>query len=259
MRSRKTLFSIVFIFVILSLFLLVLTTFTPIKGLFGFLEGFFVPTQRFVFGVMQKTSHIGEDKTKESLQQENIHLTSQLVEQKLLQQEVQALKDQFVVSDPASSKLLPARIISLKTVLPNIGDIEELIIDRGQQHGVMKGQAIVYKNFLIGQVRDVSSQMAIVRLVTNQNFSLTGQTLSTGAIGVVKGQGKGKMQLENVVLSDRLQKGDIVLTKSDQTNSASLILGEIVSVQKQASALFQSADVESGVAVEKLAFVFVLL
>ena len=69
--------------------------------------------------------------------------------------------------------------------------------------------------------------------------------------------------LENVLLSDKLQTGDTVISKGDIGKDGEgfppgLVVGRIISVNKKASALFQSAEVESLVDVTRLKMVFVM-
>jgi rod shape-determining protein MreC len=67
----------------------------------------------------------------------------------------------------------------------------------------------------------------------------------------------------NVVLSEKLEKDDLVRTKGDvdergQGFPPDLIVGKIISVNKQPSALFQSAEVKSLVDFSRLSTVFVI-
>ena len=68
---------------------------------------------------------------------------------------------------------------------------------------------------------------------------------------------------QNFVLSDKFEKGDVVVTKGnidEQGNGIppDLIVGKIISVHKNPSALFQTAEIESLVNVSRLDTVFIL-
>ncbi|HZJ18567.1 MAG TPA: rod shape-determining protein MreC, partial [Patescibacteria group bacterium] len=70
--------------------------------------------------------------------------------------------------------------------------------------------------------------------------------------------------LDNVLLSENLKKGDIILTKGDIDQEENgyppdLIIGKIISVDKSPSALFQKADVVSLVDLSKLTTVFIIV
>lgn len=69
--------------------------------------------------------------------------------------------------------------------------------------------------------------------------------------------------LDNVVLAEGLEKDDLVSTKGDTDENGlgfppDLVVGKIVSVNKKASNLFQSADIRSLVDFNKLETVFVI-
>ena len=71
------------------------------------------------------------------------------------------------------------------------------------------------------------------------------------------------MILDNVLLTENLKNGDLVLTKGDVNLNGEgflpgLIVGKIISVEKSPSALFQKAQVEGLVDVTKLSTVFVI-
>jgi cell shape-determining protein MreC len=88
--------------------------------------------------------------------------------------------------------------------------------------------------------------------------------LSTQALGVAKGQGGGGIILDDVVLSDTLQKGDLVLTKGDIDSHGigippDLIVGEITSVSKFPSDLFQKASLKSKIDSSKLNKAFIVV
>ena len=94
-------------------------------------------------------------------------------------------------------------------------------------------------------------------------MSFPAKTSQTNAIGVLKGSGNNTMVLDNVVLSDDLKVGDLVVTAMDQDIKSqgfppNFIIGKIISVEKNPSSLFQRASLSGLVDVTKLSFVFVI-
>lgn len=181
-----------------------------------------------------------------------------------LQTENTALKDQFATANPSPSTLLPAAIIGMPRFLPGVSQPEEIIVDKGSHQGVKNGTVVVIKNMLVGKVTQVQPYSSIVSLLTNPDTSFTARTITTNANGIVQGIGGGKSQLENVLLSDTLDSHDIIVTKGDIDASGQgfppdLIVGEISSINKEPSALFQSAAIQQLFTVTKLTTVFLLL
>ncbi len=190
--------------------------------------------------------------------------TTKQVVGETMNKENAALRDQFQTSSPRSSILLPSHILAAKGFIPGVSDPESFTIDVGSSDGVKSGYAVVLKDNLVGIITRVSSKLSIVQIVGNKQTSFTGKTLQTNAQGIIKGQGSGKMLFTNVVLSEKLNRGDVVITKGDMDISgtgvpANLIIGKIVSVDKKPSSLFQSAQVQSVIDMRHIDMVFVVM
>ena len=222
------------------------------KPIAGVLETLTLPIQKTLFGTIHKPA---ENKTDvEKLRDENSHLLVELAKQKELEKENKALRDQFNSSSVSSQNLLPAVIIGT-------GD-GSFIIDKGSNDGIEKGNVIVVKDNLIGRVVEASSHVSVVHSITKGGVLLSAQTVKTQTVGVIKGMGEN-MIFGNVVQSDKLEKGDVVLTKGDVDKNGNgypphLVIGKITSVNKRASALFQVAEVRSFVNLSKVEMVFVM-
>lgn len=251
--QRKTnflpIFIICLIFALVAFFLS--QTFLG-QGTTGLVEQLTTPLQRFTFQTMQGES----DSSETQLQQENKKLLLQLAKQKDIEKENKALRDQFETTSPSSHTLLPAQVIGLKD--------EALVIDKGSADKVAKGMVVVVKDNLVGRIVKVSTHLSVIELVTHKHMSFTAETVNTSALGVSKGKGGSEIFLENVVLSDKLEKNDIVKTKGDIDNAGNgyppgLVVGKIVSVNKKASALFQTAEVQSFVDFSRLKIVFLVV
>ena len=175
--------------------------------------------------------------------------------------EMQALRDQFETTSVAAGELLPARVIGFMGFLPGVSRPTEIVLDKGTVDGVRVGQAVIIKDNLAGKIEKVTGRRSQVALLTKSGWSFTGKTTKTNAQGLLVVDG-GDIFLRNVVLSDELKKKDLVLTKGDQAISGvgfppDLVVGEIVSVDKKASALFQTARVRSLVDITGISTVFI--
>lgn len=248
MQKSGNIVPVFIVFFVLSL----LIFFFFSKAAAGVLEQLTVPLQKSLFTSFHKP---GENKTEtEKLRDENNRLLGELAKQKEIEKENSALKDQFNTPGISSHKLLPAQVIGT--------DDDEVIIDRGTGEGVKEGSVIIVKDNLIGRVISASAHISVVNLVTHKDILFTAQAQKTQALGVINGRGGG-MILANVILSDTLEKGDLVVTKGDVDKTGDgypphLIVGKIVSVDKRASNLFQVAQVQSLVDLSRLNVVFVM-
>ena len=198
-----------------------------------------------------------------ALENEVAALRKALRDQKKQDAELHALRDQFDTQKIHSQSLLPASIIGMSGYLPGVSLPNGIILDKGSVDGVKKGQVIVYKDTVIGKIQKVTYNASRVMLVYDEQSTVNAKTVKTNALGLVKGQGQGVMQLSGVVLSEKLEKGDQVVTKGEMDTDSTgyppdLVIGKIISVDKKASSLFQSAQVESLVQIQKLTMVFIM-
>ena len=263
MRRSGNIFFVFLIFLLLSFVIFILSQKNLLNAPTGLIEDITIPLQRITHNSI---NGLGKDNNDQiaKLKEENISLLSQLTKEKELEKENQALHDQFATTSIDSKKLLPAHIIGSPGFIPNISSVDQIIIDKGQQDGIKKGSIVVYKDNLVGKAIQIFPHASIISVPTQKDIELAGITVKTQTLGVLRGQGESQMILDNVVLSDTLQKGDIVITKGDKDISGegyppNLVVGKIISVNKQNSALFQTADVQSLLDFTKLDTVFVMM
>lgn len=250
MQRHGRFFPVFLIFLIISLVLFFFARQGSFSGVIGFFEGITVPLQRVTFGLFNGNSPSEIDKLRE----ENRKLLTELAHQKELEKENKALHDQFQIVTPATTELLPAKVIGMGN--------ETVTIDKGEADGLRIGAIVIYQDNFVGQIVKVSVHKSVVSLLTHKQTSFTGQEVKTESLGVIKGKGQ-TIFFENVLLSDTLEKDDLIVTKGDVNEKGEgvppgLVVGKIISVHKNPSALFQTAEVESLVDFSRLSTVFVL-
>lgn len=121
-----------------------------------------------------------------------------------------------------------------------------VLINRGTRDGLRRGMTVVnHRGYFVGSIIDLTSNAAKVQLVTSPSSSVGALDLKTRASGLVEGQYSGLPQLHWVVANSTLHKGDFIVT-SGQENlfPRTILLGQVMSVQHQNSALFQSAVIQ---------------
>ena len=259
MKKRERLFFNFFLCFTAAIFVLGLSKLGFLASAQSLLQKAGHPLQSTVFSVFNGVSIFAQSQK----QQENKELLfKKIVDQKKLMDDNKALRDQFATTEPKPAVLIPAHVIGTPTFLPGITSVEALTIDKGSQDGIKTGQAVVYKNNLVGKIEKTTSHLSSVLLITNNRSSFAGYTTQTNALGVVKGKGRGEMLFNNVVLSDNLIISDVVLTHGDLDTKGlgfpkDLIVGNISSVDKKPSSLFQSAQIKSVLDFARLSMVFV--
>ena len=252
MRKKERFFFVFFVLLFVGIIILSLSLSGMLKAASSVLEKVAGPIGIKVYAIFQNLPFISESEEETKLKDKNLDLLVDFSEVQKLKEENAALKDQFQTTNPRSYDLLPAKIV---------GRTADFVVDKGERDGVKEGQAVVFKNNLVGKVRKASSNLSKVELVFNSS-SFTAKTMTKNVSGIVKSDGKA-ITFNNVILSDKIEVGQIIVTKGDVDlrgigSPPDLIVGRITSIDKKPSSLFQKAKLESFIDFNNLDMVFIL-
>src|SRR5262249_14741984 len=153
-------------------------------------------------------------------------------------------------------ELLTARIIGHDAS----GLSRTIPLDQGAAAGVDKGAAVLAPGGLVGQVFLASPHAARVLLITDHNSGVDAVVQRTRGRGIVEGTVDGRCGLKFVKRTEDLQGGDLGLSSGfDGVFRPALPTGHIAAVDKQGQGLFQYAQIEPAVDVDRLEEVLVTL
>ncbi len=193
-----------------------------------------------------------------NLSGEVLELESQLSVHKELKQENRLLREQLGVGeDSTSQELILAQIIG-RTAR---GGEAVVIINRGSGAGVREGAAVVFKNFLLGEVFLAELERAKVRLLTDPHFSAAAldQDSPDRARGLVSGQYGTTIVLQKVLPTESLVVGDTIITSGEDGKfNKGLILGTVKRILGQEAEVFKGAELDLPVDIGDLEEVFVI-
>ena len=249
-------------FLLLSILIFTLSKFNLLEVPQSYLSKGATSISSRIFSLSDFLIQITQNNSEKQLKEENLSLQKKLIDQQKLIEENKALHDQFQVSNPRSLDLLPANVVGAPRFIPGIFSPENFIIDKGESDSVKVGNAVVVKDNLVGKITKTSKFISEVTLVTNPNLKFAART-TTNVLGVMKGGGNGELFFDNVLLSDHLEKGELVLTSGDlKVDQAgflpNIIVGQIVSVEANPTDLFQKAKLKTLVDFSKISKVFVV-
>ncbi len=259
MKRREGFLPTFFVVFFLCVIILVLSISGNFKFVTSFLEKRTAQIQGITFHMFQRLPFVSQDSRIKKLESENLELLSRVSSFEKLKKENQALLDQFQTSSLPSNNLLEAQIIGAPSFVPGVSVPSVFILNKGAKDNVQVGSGVVVKDNLVGLVAQVSDNLSKVNTINNSLSSFTAKT-ENGAIGIVRGG--GSLTLNNVLLSENIKEGELVLTKGDINQDrigipADLIVGKIKSVEKNPSDLFQKGELESFVDFVSLSTVFV--
>ncbi len=200
-----------------------------------------------------------------NLSGEVLELESQLSAHKELKQENRLLREQLgsppagrqVGEDSTSQELILAQIIG-RTAR---GGEAVVIINRGSDAGVREGAAVVFKNFLLGEVFLAELERAEVRLLTDPHFSAAAldQDSPDRARGLVSGQYGTTIVLQKVLPTESLVVGDTIITSGEDGKfNKGLVLGTVKRILGQEAEVFKGAELDLPVDIGDLEEVFVI-
>jgi rod shape-determining protein MreC len=134
-----------------------------------------------------------------------------------------------------------------------------VIINIGTNEGVLPGMPVVTDKGLVGRVDAVISEAARVQLVTDAASSVDVRLQASNTEAMLVGSVTGELSLDSISQDAVVQVGDVVLTSGlGGTYPANLLVGQVVSVRKLQSELFQQAAIQPNVDFSRLQFVLVI-
>ena len=114
---------------------------------------------------------------------------------------------------------------------------EYLLIDRGVNEGIKKGDSVVDANgLMIGKVIDAEMLFAKVSIAANVDEVFDAELLPLAVNAFAKGLGGRAFSLELIAQNAVIRKGDYIMAKSNQF---SFLLGEVVRVETSSTGAFK--------------------
>jgi rod shape-determining protein MreC len=135
-----------------------------------------------------------------------------------------------------------------------------LVIDRGQQHGLLAGQPVLDAQGVIGQVSRVLPLTAEITLLTDRSSTLPVEIRRNGVRAVAYGAGRsGLIELRFLPATVDIREGDELGTSGlDGVFPAGLPVGRVTEVRRGGSS-FTVVRVEPAAAVERSRMLLVLM
>lgn len=132
-------------------------------------------------------------------------------------------------------------------------------IDKGSDDGILRGMPVVTQQGLIGKIDAVTAGAARVQLITDSSSSVNIRLQSTQTDAMLTGSLTGELSLEMIPQDVVVKPGDLVLTSGlGGSYPADLVVGQVVSVRKRETDLFQTASIQPAANLANLRAVLVI-
>ena len=194
-----------------------------------------------------------EDQLKR-LTMDNIRLTSELTDYKILRDQLAA--PAFESMQPIYAHVISRPIDTLQS---------EYVINKGIAEGIGSGDAVVVNgSALVGFVSQLSLHSAVVQTVFNPSTSITVQTVvtdsgSTPASGLVTSRFQTSLSMGTIPRDASVTTGQsIVTTSNGEQIPQGIVVGTISSVSKPENEAYQQATIELPYTIDSVEAVTVL-
>ncbi|MDH5606089.1 MAG: rod shape-determining protein MreC [Anaerolineae bacterium] len=138
--------------------------------------------------------------------------------------------------------------------------LQYVIINRGSDDGIKRGMPVVSAEGLIGRVAAVTAGAARVQLITDPSSKVNVLILPAEVDAVVQGSITSDIFLDLIPQDAPINPGDLVLTSGLGGNyPPDILVGQISSVRKEATALFQQASLQPVVDFNRLQIVLIIV
>lgn len=134
-----------------------------------------------------------------------------------------------------------------------------VIVDKGNQHGIAAGQAVVDETGVLGQVTRVYPMQSEVTLITDKNQAVPVQIVRNGLRTVLFGASDGQLELRFLAANADVQPGDQLITSGlDGVYLPGLPVAKVLRVDRDAAYSFARIVCEPSAGVEKHGQVLIL-
>lgn len=178
-------------------------------------------------------------------------------ERTLLEEENRALREQLKFTQ--RTKLTPIVGYVVGKSIDNTANT--VIIDRGEADGVVnQAPVIAGDGLLIGKIAKVNPHTSVVRLINDPQSKIAATVLNKDkSIGLIEGGFGISVTLTTVLQTDTLASGDLVVTSGlEELVPRGLLIGTVVSVEKENYRPFQEATITPAAPLGRLTMVGVL-
>ena len=134
-----------------------------------------------------------------------------------------------------------------------------VIIDHGSDDGIRHGMPVVTEQGLVGRVDAVTAGAARVQLINDPGSQINVKLQSSQTEVMLNGSITGDINLGMIPQDLNLQPGEVVLTSGlGGDYPQEVVIGQVVSVRKRETDLFQTASVQPAVDFNSLQAVLII-
>jgi rod shape-determining protein MreC len=134
----------------------------------------------------------------------------------------------------ASAESLPRIVTSAPVLLmQSRAGLQSAVIGAGRGQGVVAGSPIAVPEGLVGRVVAAGSRISRAQLLLDASAAAGARIVRTGELGVIRGDGRGTLRLNNVPTSSRVRAGDVIESAGiDGIYPRGVLIGRVAEVSR---------------------------
>ena len=201
-------------------------------------------------------THAQLERDNEQLKRRSLADAAALQDQQALAAENQHLRELLGLRERIPREAIGAQIV----YAPRDPFTRRVVVDKGFQHGVKAGQAVVDHVGVVGQVTRVFPWVSEVTLVTDKEQAVPIQVLRSGLRGITFGIGyDGTLELRFMPVNADIQNGDVLVTSGiDGIYPPGLPVAVVSNIERNAAYAFARITCTPAAAVSSFGQVLIL-
>ncbi|WP_338867297.1 rod shape-determining protein MreC [Myxococcus stipitatus] len=197
----------------------------------------------------------GVRQENDSLRLENLQLRASVQALGEARTENERLRKLLGYAEASAGPEIPARVVGVNPV----AKLLSVRISGGEKDGVFRGMSVVTPDGIVGQVIRATGSYSDVALVTDPQSRVAVRVQRSRARGTAAGAGNGPLKLENMLRTEDVDNGDLIITSgTDGIYPPGLVVGRVTNLEKKEHGMFQGADIVPAVDTSKLEEVLVV-
>jgi rod shape-determining protein MreC len=197
----------------------------------------------------------GVRQENDALRLENMQLRAAVQALGEARAENERLRQLLSYTEKVPGAEIPARVVGVNPV----AKLLSVRISSGENQGVSQGMSVVTPDGIVGQVIRTTGGYADVALVTDPQSRVGIRVQRSRARGTAAGSGRGPLKLENMLRTEDVEDGDLIITSgTDGVYPPGLVVGRVANLEKKEHGMFQAADILPAVDTTKLEEVLVV-
>jgi len=142
---------------------------------------------------------------------------------------------------------------------------QQIVVSAGKNDGILKHDAVVTADGLVGEVTKVASNVAQVTLLTDETSAVSALDITTNAAGIAQHGSSSSLTLDRVTKDQVVNRGDVIVTSGFRSGDLTslyprgLPIGAVTSVGQTDTDLYKQIQIDSFVDFSKLEAVIVLV